>query len=509
MSKKKFGKNIISKISALCIMLALCVNIMGLGSCGQDSGGKTDNPGAVSPDDPAAAEDTPEETGPVGLPPNLPVNDMGGKEITLGLTNWHNYNPLAIHDIEVEELTGEGINDAAYNRNIFMEQTFNCAINTVAFPGSAEALTRLRNQVKAGDDTLDIVFFRAIGMMPPLTEKLLHEFSDVPHVNLNNPWWNKSSIEAMSIGGRVYSLLGDYSMTVLSCVWLTYFNKDLMGDFGLENPYNHVKENKWTLNKMYEMGKIAAMDLNGDGKMGTIEDRVGFMHINNTATALYNGFGERLVDIDADGLPYISLEKPSAIEKFMHIADILSDHDVFLNAHMRTNDAYIHEAGMFVRGQSLFSLGGVYYAPEMRAMEQNFGLLPYPKYDEKQTEWFNPIHSAAIPLITVPVTNGDLDNMGLFIEAFTYQGHTNVRPQFYDIMLQRKVARDDESEEMLEFIFNNIFFDIGEAYDFAGIYGNFNIMACSNKTNIASWLEKNTVRIEREIDKFIDAMVGE
>jgi len=230
------------------------------------------------------------------------------------------------------------------------------------------------------------------------------------------------------------------------------------------------------------------------------------MHINNTATALFNGFGEKLVDIDAEGLPYIALGKESAVTKAMHIAEILGDHDVFLNAHMRTNDAYTYEAGMFVWGQSLFSLGGVYYAPEMRAMEQMFGLLPYPKYDENQTEWFNPIHAAAIPLITVPVTNDDLDNIGLFIDAFTYQGHTNIRPQFYDVMLQRKLARDNESEDMLDFIFNNIFMDIGEAYDFGGIYGNFNTMVCTNKATIAAWLEKNGPKIEKEINKFVDAM---
>ena len=490
----------------LCVLLILCAIIFG--ACGSGSGNRADTPDAASPDESATGGDIPEATEALGLPPGLPLSDMNGKEITLGLTNWSNYFPLSIQDIEVEELTGEAINDAAFNRNIFMEQTFNCKINTVVYPGNGEALTGLRKQVKAGDETLDLVFFRAIGMMPPLTENLLRDFDDIPHINTDDPWWNKSSIEAMSIGGKVYSLLGDYSKTVWSCVWLTYFNKDLVSDFALEDPYQLVRDGKWTLNKMYEMGKQVASDLNGDGKMGTVDDRVGFMHINNTATALFNGFGEKLVDIDAGGLPYVSLGKESAISKAMHIAEILSDHDVFLNAHMRTSDAYVYEAGMFVWGQSLFSLGGVYYAPEMRAMEQMFGLLPYPKYDENQTEWFNPIHTAAIPLITVPITNGDFENMGLFIDAFTYQGHINIRPQFYDVMLQRKVARDGESEEMLDFIFNNIFMDIGEAYDFGGIYGSFNSMVCSNKADIAAWLEKNTPKIEKEINKFVDAMTG-
>ena len=138
---KKFRKNI-AEISALCILLILWVSIAG--ACGSDVGDTTDTLNAIPPNESAANGDVPEETEAMGLPPGLPVSNMDGKEITLGLTNWSNYFPLSIQDIEVEELTGEAINDAAFNRNIFMEQTFNCKINTVVFPGNGEALTSLR-----------------------------------------------------------------------------------------------------------------------------------------------------------------------------------------------------------------------------------------------------------------------------------------------------------------------------------------------------------------------------
>ncbi|MCL1794133.1 MAG: ABC transporter substrate-binding protein [Oscillospiraceae bacterium] len=496
-TKNKMG---FIKIAGFFVSLVLCANVICACNNG-DSPGNPGNPEAELPDAPGGG--TSETAQEPGL--DIPVADMGGKEITLALLNWHLYEPLSIHDIEVEELTGDGFNDAAYNRNKYMEETFNCQVNTVAFP-TQDSIPKIRNQITAGDDAYDIIFFRAITMLPLLTGGYLHDFGKIPYVDLDKPWWDKKSIEAMSIGGKVYSALGDYSMTVLSCVWLTYFNKEMLADFGLDDPYRLVREGKWTFDTMYDMGKTVAADLNGNGKRD-MEDRYGFMHIDNTAAALFNGFGERLVDIGDDGLPYISLANPSAIEKFLHITEVLSDYDTFLNAHRRTPDAYTHEAGMFVWGRSLFSLGGVYYGPEMRAMEQNFGLLPYPKFNESQ-EWFNPIHSAAIPLVTVPITNGDFENMGLFIEAFTYQGHVGIRPQFYDVMLQRKVARDDESEEMLDFIFNNKVFDIGETYNFGDIYGQFNNLVCSGNINLASWLDKNTVKIERDIEAFVEAMKG-
>ena len=444
-----------------------------------------------------------------GLKPDLPDNvDMGGKVITFALLNWFNYSPLAIQDIEVEELTGEPFNDAAYNRNMYMEQTFNCVVKTVTHSHAYDAMPKIKNQITSGDNTNDIILFRALWMMPLLTGGYLHDLSDLPYVNLDNPWWNKSSIDAMSLGGRNYSLLGDYSMCVLSNIWLTYFNKDLLQTYNLENPYQLVQEGKWTLSKMHEMGKQVASDLNNDGKRD-INDRFGVTHINDSGSALLNSFGERLVDIGADGNPYISMSKMSAVNKIMHIAEIFSDHETFFNAQRRTSDANRYEAGMFVNGRALFSLGGVYYGPEMRAMEQDFGLLPYPKYDEKQTEWYNPINAPALPLLTVPISNDDLDNMGIFIEAFTYKGYETIRPQFYDGLLQRKIARDNESEEMLDFIFNNIFFDIGVMYNFGNIFTGTNNLTSGGSANVASWLEQNSDKINREIEDFIDIMVGQ
>jgi hypothetical protein len=45
------------------------------------------------------------------------------------------------------------------------------------------------------------------------------------------------------------------------------FNKKLIQDHALENPYEIVHNNRWTLDKMIEMTRGVAQDLNGDGIM--------------------------------------------------------------------------------------------------------------------------------------------------------------------------------------------------------------------------------------------------
>jgi hypothetical protein len=239
------------------------------------------------------------------------------------------------------------------------------------------------------------------------------------------------------------------------------------------------------------------------------DDRYGIAHIVDAPTSMMNSFGERLADIGADGFPYFSFTSEAAFTKFIHLIEIFKDHDTCFNAHFRTGDASKFEAQMFVNNQALFCLGGIYYGPEMRAMDEEYGILPYPKYDESQPEYYNATVVVALPFITIPQTNSDLENTGLFLEAYAYQGYKNIRPAFYDILLQRKIARDDESAEMLDFIFSNIFIDVGAMYNFGGISTAINQMGGKGDDKIASYVEKNQPKIEKDIQKFVDAMTGE
>jgi hypothetical protein len=440
--------------------------------------------------------------------PDIPDIDMKDKEITFAILDWFNYHPLDIIDISVEELIGESFNDSAYNRNLYMEQTYNCKINSVIFPDCNGDLPKVIRTIKAGDETYDVCLIRSSFYLSALKQAVLQNLDNLPYINLNNPWWDKKSIDVMSLGGNNYAYLGDYTTAIMNCVWNTYFNKKLIGDFGLENPYNLVKDGKWTIDKMYEMGKGAAADLDNNDKRDT-NDRYGIAHIVDSATSLLNSFGERCADVDSDNMPYITLGKESAIEKFMRIVEIFKDHDVCFNAHFRTSDASKYEAQMFINNQALFCLGGIYYGPEMRAMEEEYGILPYPKYDENQNEYYNSTLIVALPFLTVPVTNSDIENMGAFLEMYSYQGYKNVRPQFYDVLLQRKVARDNESADMLDFIFNNIFMDIGALYNFGGISEKINDMNGKGDTNIISYLEKNIDKINNDIQNFVDAITTE
>ena len=49
-------------------------------------------------------------------------------------------------------------------------------------------------------------------------------------------------------------------------------------------------------------------------------------------------------------------------------------------------------------------------------MKDDFGIIPYPKYDETQTEYISSASSNFLSVCAVPVTNDDLENTGAFME---------------------------------------------------------------------------------------------
>ena len=118
-------------------------------------------------------------------------------------------------------------------------------------------------------------------------------------------------------------------------------------------------------------------------------------------------------------------------------------------------------------------------------METDFGIIPYPKYDDAQDRYYSRIE--ACELFCVPVTNKNHEFAGVVLEALAAESAKSVIPSYYDVALQGKVTRDEESSEMLDLIFNTRVFDWGDTIWCAQIRdGIFDDMMKANDRDLAS-----------------------
>ena len=117
----------------------------------------------------------------------------------------------------------------------------------------------------------------------------------------------------------------------------------------------------------------------------------------------------------------------------------------------------------FMNGQGLFLTESIGKAHIMREMRDDFGILPYPKYDEAQESYQTYICDGNTTGFSIPIT-ADAEKSGMILNALNALGMSDVRPEYYDRALKGKAARDNDSVAMLDIIFNSISDDFTQFY---------------------------------------------
>lgn len=76
------------------------------------------------------------------------------------------------------------------------------------------------------------------------------------------------------------------------------FNKSMMNDLKLDNPYELVSDGTWTVEKLFEMASAARLDMDNDGLI-RVGDRAGICGEGDmTYPSIWIGAGLKTIDTD-------------------------------------------------------------------------------------------------------------------------------------------------------------------------------------------------------------------
>ena len=168
-------------------------------------------------------------------------NFITGSEVHWGL----------LDRICVESETGEVINDATFRRTLKVEERFNIKIEDIKIPYHRIG-GDLKKSVNAGDKPYDAVYMWGLYFLDLAAEGFLYDLNKLPNVNFSKPYWDQNAKNQLSIGNRLYMMTGDANMFYNDATWVTMFNKDLIRDHNLEDPYQLVRDGKWTINPYFK-----------------------------------------------------------------------------------------------------------------------------------------------------------------------------------------------------------------------------------------------------------------
>lgn len=474
--------------SALTASLLLAAAMI---SCGTTEPAVTETQADTTADTAAVLTETAEPE----LKPELPEKDFGGYEFNIlngNMSEW-----MMIYTVDAAEETGDSLNDAIYRRNSAVEEQFNVSLVEI---NDTAAHTMAKKAVAAGDSNYDLLLTVKANALDLVLQNYLIDYADIPYIDTTAPWWVQGSMDSMSIANRVFYGISMFDTTHYDGVRTIFFNKQLVEAYDLENPYELVKDGKWTLDKMFEMGLAVAQDTDGDGKWGEL-DRYGYCTWSSVGgQTLMTGTGASLsVHKDKDDMPYYDMNSDFYIDRLTRVTEIIAEPGFYNTFATSSNNGGVE---YFKAGNSLFYNETMGNAQKLRQMDIDFGILPGPMWEEAQESYYN---CGGNPyFMCVLTTNADLERTGILMESMSYESMDTVKVAAYDEMLEGKVSRDNDSEAMLDIIYSTLVYD----HPIAASYLNTKITdeyMFKGKTDYASFFTKFESKITKEIQKYIDA----
>ena len=400
-------------------------------------------------------------------------------------------------EIYADSVNGTAINDAVYMRNIAVSAKYNIFIEGW-FSDNPE--TAAKKSVQSGDNNFDIFAIPMYRSAQLATQGCLIDLYCIPYIDFDKPWWDKNAIKQLSIMTKLHFTTSDLLISHNDATSIFLFNKRLFVDCGFEDPYNLVKEGKWTVDKMFEMSKKAARDLNGDGKIDAKNDMFGLLVYDASIYKNVLGSGSSFVMKDANDLPYLDLTE-RLLKSFNKWINIYKADSTFVPWEPWEWSQF---DVLFREYRALFMYSDMSVVPMQRTYEADFGILPNPKIDENQESYVNAVNPFISNSVSIPVTNSDLERTGIILEAMTAESYYTLRPAYYDLAVSTKFYRDEESSEMLDIIFANRFYDLGLVYQFGVIINMLDETTINGNSDVVSQFDKYHKKIEAGIEEIME-----
>lgn len=404
------------------------------------------------------------------------------------------------NEIYYETENGDTLNDAIYRRNANTEELLNIEIVPVWGGDVNEVSSILQRSILSASDEFDVVLNRLDYIMNQAAEGGLVNYYDLDTIELTDPWWDKNIVESFTFfGNKLYTLSGDINYYDDYAVSALFMNKRICEELGYEPPYQLVRDGKWTWEEFTKMLKDSAHDVNGDGEINWQTDRIGYMNHHGVIQHMVYMFDEKLTKTEPDGSIVINNS-----EHLINVVDeiyrlVTESPDVYIST---VDDGYTQA---FPDGRVLFFNEMVGAIGGYREMTDDYSILPMPKGDESMKEYRAYVSNGWSTAYAIPSTNPDIERASTILDVMGAASTDTVTAALYDVMLQSKLIRDEESQEMLEYIFASKSYDIADFGWGSGLVQIYIGLATKPSNTFVSDMESMMSANESALEDFMES----
>ena len=399
------------------------------------------------------------------------------------------------YEIYGEESSNEKLDTLVYNRNRLLESRFGVTIATehgIPDTNGTGHYDYVQLCMNSGDVPFDVASMNAYQagklIFGGSSGNLLDFRSEVPYVKdsilRGEEWWPKTINLASTVMGRQFVAVSDFSITAIEMAFAVIFNKNLAKSTNVvqgidptkyttdSTLYDAVRNNDWTLDIFTSLVKDFWRDNPASGKRGMRdkEDRFGMVAPAWTdADAFAYAFGYNFIINDGVSAPELWDWDGSQYDALVDLRELYYSNGAWTdteNQHLGNRAAFFaqEDHALFM----LNTLGSLKYEV-IHTMEQDFGVLPYPKYKREQAKYLtgsiDNYTALAVPY-TAYWNEQRLRMTGALIEALAAENCNSIKNPYYDEIVTHHNVTDGDSAEMINLIME------GRVYDLAAYHYN-------------------------------------
>ncbi len=496
----------------LAILLVAVMMLSALVACGDNPDNDSDDPanGGNGTSDSGSADES-------ATPLNVPDKNYGGQEFRIlgkgdSQAHWKSV------DLTAEEMDSDPVSLAVYYRNLAVEEKY--GITVVEYDVADYFDQASEATLSCSSGTYEYFMFslspsNAISSL--IYNGYVYDLNEMTYMNLEAEWYDTNSIEQLSLGGKAYLAMGSMLIMDDDATGAILFNKQLATENSLPNFYEMVKNGTWTVDAMYEYANEVKYDISGDGKLDVGSDTWGLLTEHDALVAMVAAGGNRIIGKDKDDYPVVACNNETYLNMLEKVAALSNDFDVTMYAQALSGygDVWVEALDVaFTEDRALFNAAWLQRATLFRSMETDFGILPYPKYDTDQKDYYSFVSLYCANSISVPITVTDIDFVSTAIEVLSWESKYNsnsLDEAYYTKSLEYKGARDEESQAMLDIIFENRVFDLGYMFNWGGLLGKVQAVGGTSGGDASGFLSSVTSiqkATTKSIEKNMDVVFG-
>lgn len=405
----------------------------------------------------------------------------------------------------VAESSNDTMSEALYNR----QEKIRAHIGVEIFGSRTgivkEYIAPFQTAVKNKDDSVHLLISHVFyGIDGFITGNYILDFNDVDEIDLDAAYWNLDVMDQISLNGKRFLGFSDFN---IRHTYVISFNKEMIEKYADqldESLYEMVDNYHWTLDKMMWLASLAYIDTNSDGK--TNDDIFGFVGYQSVPfIGFMHASNINVVEMDERGSYTVSLYNEKNKQKMSDLVDKLYDFTRSDCANLVGGYTY---NGM-TTNTALMEISQTFHLPNYLAYEVEFGVVPFPMYDELQKDvGYRSLQWGGY--LCIPSYTADPVMVGETVELLAYYSD-DVNVAFYEKLLGKKVANEPNDRRMLDVVWDSVCSDFGQTY-FSVIertnlvYILPEVTKMNTTENLASFVARTESTANKNLKKFIAAV---